>query len=154
MSTGPLLDKIAARVALDKDEGDIAYFNALALQLEYLTKIVTSGVIACLGDDADRHRYTLEHRLVRANSIGDWADILNLALTGPAAQFFDPAVRVVTRELTERVSEGDQRYSAVFELFAAAKELGISADIGAKVALRQFFPLAANWSSQDLVDRS
>src|SRR5579883_1362318 len=53
---GLLPDKIAERVARDREEGDIAYFHALCLQIEYLTKLVTAGVVACLGDDADRHR--------------------------------------------------------------------------------------------------
>ena len=68
-----LFNRIDDRVARDREEGDYAYFHALILKLEYLTKIVVSGVIACVGDDADRHRYSLEHKLVRANSIGEWA---------------------------------------------------------------------------------
>ena len=74
MRSGPLLDRMSDRVALEKEEGDVAYFHALSLQLEYLTKLVCAGVVACLGEDADRHRYGLEHRLVRANSIGEWVD--------------------------------------------------------------------------------
>lgn len=143
MNRGPLLDKIHARVALDREEGDIAYFQALSLHVEYITKIVTAGVVACIGDDADRHRYSLEHRLVRANAIGDWADALNSALTGPAAQFFDPNARGVVRDLTERVSDGDWRYSAVRSLHDAARELEIDTEVGSKAALRQFFQIAA-----------
>ena len=143
MNRGPLLDKIHARVALDREEGDIAYFHALSLHVEYVTKVVTAGVVACLGDDADRHRYSLEHRLVRANAIGDWADALNSALTGPAAQFFDPNARGVVRDLTERVSDGDWRYSAVRSLHDAARELEIDTEVGSKAALRQFFQIAA-----------
>ena len=141
MAGGHLLDKIDARVDLDKDEGDIAYFHALSLKLEYVTKVVTAGLVACIADDADRHRYTLEHRLVRANAIGDWADVQNSALTGPAAQFFDPQARSIARELTERVGSGDWRHSAVSGLAQAANELGVATDIGAKVALRQFFDI-------------
>jgi len=35
MSTGPLIDKFIDRITLDQGEGDIAYFHALLLQLEY-----------------------------------------------------------------------------------------------------------------------
>src|SRR5258706_15593720 len=107
MSRGPLLDKIDTRVVLDRGEGDIAYFHALSLQLEYVTKVVTAGIVACLREDADRHRYSLEHRLVRANAIGDWTDVLNSALIGPAAHFFDPSAQQIVRDLTERVSSSD-----------------------------------------------
>lgn len=70
MIEGPLLSGINNRVEQGKEDGDLAYFYALSLKLEYLTKIVTSGVVACIGDDVDRHRYSLEHKLIRADSMG------------------------------------------------------------------------------------
>ena len=139
MNRHPLFDRIDRRLALDKEEGDIAYFQALGLKLEYVTKVVTAGLVACVADDADRHRYTLEHRLVRANAVGDWADALNAVLTGPPGQFLLPDARSIARDLTERVSSSDWRYSATSSLHQAAKELGIPTQIGAKAALRQFF---------------
>ena len=54
MSDSLLISKMNERVLSDKEEGDIAYYRALGLQLEYLTKILVSGVIACLGDDPGR----------------------------------------------------------------------------------------------------
>lgn len=144
MSRGPLLDKIAERVALDRDEGDIAYLSVLMLQLEYLTKIVTAGLVSCLLDDADRHRYVLEHQLVRADGIGDWVDVLNAALTGPPANSFDPGARAIVRDLQERAGQGDWRHAAVIDLRDAGQQLGVSTDIGAKAALRQFFQMVAH----------
>ncbi|MDR7428181.1 MAG: hypothetical protein QN160_11015, partial [Armatimonadota bacterium] len=143
MSAGPLLDGIRARVARDQSEGDIAYFHALLLQLEYITKLVTASVVACLDERPERHRYSLEHTLVRADSLGDWGGTLNAALTGPAAQHFLPAASVIRRLLTERVAEGDWRYAAVLRLREAAKRFGLDAQIGPRVALRQFFQLGA-----------
>ena len=80
-----LFDGIDKRIALDKEDSDYAYFQALSLKLEYVTKVVTSGVIACIGDDADRNRYSLEHKLVRSDSIGEWVEVLNKALVGPTS---------------------------------------------------------------------
>jgi hypothetical protein len=142
-NSGPLFEKLADRIALDKEEGDIAYFHALAIQLEYITKVVTSGVIACLGDDAERNRYSLEYKLVRTDSIGDWVGTLNFALTGPPAQFFRNHVTHVTRDLTERVAEGDWRHKAVILLSNVAAKFGIDPRYGRKVALRQFFDVSA-----------
>ena len=99
MNRTRLLDAIDDRVEREKEEGDIAYFSALSLKLEYVTKVVTAGVIACIGDDADCHRYSLEHRLVRSSAIGDWSSALTMALTGPPAQFFNTAARDVIRDL-------------------------------------------------------
>ena len=45
MTQKRLFDGIDNRIALDKEDGDHAYFHALSLKLEYVTKIVTSGVI-------------------------------------------------------------------------------------------------------------
>lgn len=143
MSAGPLKEKIRSRIAFDKDEGDIAYYYALMLETEYITKLVVSAVISCLGDDADRSRYSLEYALVRADSIGDWVSILQSALTGPSAQFFRPQTTHITRDLTERVSEGDWRFGVVQKIAAAAERLGLDAKIGNKVALRQFFEFSA-----------
>jgi len=140
---GPLLAKMADRVALSMSEGDVALFYDLGLYLEYVTKIVTAGVVACLGDDANRHRYSLEHKLIRANAIGEWVETLDAALTGAAAQFFLPLAAELTRELTERVSEGDWRFSAVHSIQACMIALGITAETSTKVALRRFFQLGA-----------
>ena len=96
-----LFDGIDNRIARDKEDGDYAYFQALSLKLEYVTKIVTSGVIACIGEDVDRHRYSLEHQLIRANSIGKWVEALTKTLVGPPAQFFDSKGRTNwSRDLT------------------------------------------------------
>ena len=143
-----LFSGIDKRIALDREDSDYAYFQALSLKLEYVTKVVTSGVVACIGDDADRHRYSLEHKLVRADSIGEWADALNKALVGPPAQFFDSNGRCLVRELTERVGVGDWRYDAVADLDQAAAEVGAESQLGSKVALRQFFDVGAKFRNR------
>ena len=144
-----LFDGIDKRIALDKEDGNYACFYALSLKLEYITKIVTSGVLACIGDDVDRHRYSLEHKLVRANSIGEWAKALNEALVGSPARFFDSNARkLVVRDLTERVGSGDWRYSAVTDLNQAAAKVGAVTTLGGKVTLRQFFEIGAQFRNR------
>ena len=143
MTPNRLFDRIDNRIALDKEEGDHAYFHALALKLEYVTKIVTAGIIACIGEDVDRHRYSLEHKLVRANSIGEWVESLHMALVGRPAQFFDANARRFVRDLTERIGSGDWRHSAVTALNDATAAVGAHTSLGTKVALRQFFDYGA-----------
>lgn len=143
MTSGPLFSKLDDRVRHDRDEGDIAYFNAILFKLEYVTKLVTAGVVACVGDDIDRHRYALEHSLVRADSIGAWVEMLNLALTGPSAQFVLANASQITRDLTERVGGDDWRSVAVHELAEVSEKFGIAPRVGVKVALRQFFEMGA-----------
>ncbi|MCG5496044.1 NB-ARC domain-containing protein, partial [Ectothiorhodospira variabilis] len=143
MGVGPLKQKIRDRTAFDRDEGDIAYYYALMVEIEYLTKLVVAGLISCLGDDVDRNRYSLEYALVRADSIGGWVSTLQTALTGPSAQFFRPKTTHVARDLTERVSDGDWRFVAVQKLAKVADRLGLDARTGNRVALRQLFEIAA-----------
>ena len=98
-------------------------------------------MIACIGEDVDRHRYSLEHQLIRANSIGKWVEALTKTLVGPPAQFFDSKGRELVRDLTERVGSRDWRFSAVTDLNQAATEVGVETQLGGKVALRQFFDI-------------
>ena len=143
ISQDALFREIDNRIALDREDGDVAYFNALMLKLEFLTKVVVAGVVACIDDDIDRNRYTLEHELVRADSLGNWAETLNTALVGPPAQSLLPIARTVFRDLTERVRTGDWRHAAVKGLVDAASVVGIEVDIGETFALRRFFEIAA-----------
>ena len=137
-----LFNGINNRVEQGKEEGDQGYFYALSLKLEYLTKIITSGVVACIGDDVDRHGYSLEHKLVRADSVGDWTEAPNRVLVDPPTQFLDPNARDIIRDLTERVGPGDWRYSAVTDIDQAAKAIGADTPrLGDRVALRQFFDI-------------
>ena len=143
MTIKPLFQGIDRRIELDREDSDSAYFHALALKLEYITKLVTAGLLACVGDDSDRHRYSVEHTLVRADSIGDWVRALNTILVGPAAQFFLPLSAEVVKALTERVGDRDWRHSAVIDMKTAAEEVGAEVNIGRRVALRQMFEIGA-----------
>ncbi len=138
-----LFHDMESRITLSKDDGDSGYFYDLSLKLEYLTKLVTCGLLACVGDDSDRHRYSIEHKLVRADSIGDWVQSLREVLNGPAAQFVENDALSLHREFTQRVGAGDWRYSAVTQIQKAAKAVGADAQLGKKTALRQFFELGA-----------
>ena len=144
----PLLALIDTRIAREKEEGDIAYFTALTLKLEYVTKIITAAVVACIGDDSERHRYRLEHQLTRASAIGDWVRTLTNALTGSAAQFFIDDARHIIRHLTERVGKGDWRHTVVSSMDCAATQVGLEKVAGSKVSLRQFFEVAVRFRNR------
>ncbi len=141
MTCRRLFDRIDQRIQDESLEGDQAHFNALMLKFEYLTKIVVSAIVSCIADGIDRHRYTLEHRLVRANSLGEWMAVLDDALVGPPAQSFLPDAHSLRRDLLERVGPPDWRHEAVLDLARAAKSLDAGHEIGSKVALRQFFEI-------------
>ena len=143
MTSTRLFDELDNRIALDHQDGDSSYFHALTLKLEYLTKLVTSGVVACIGDDTDRQRYSLEYNLVRADSLGTWVQTLQTALEGQVAQFFRDSARDILRDLTQRAGPGDWRRDAVTAIKQASIEVGAHpANIGTKSPLHQFFHIA------------
>ena len=137
----PLFQKLDRRLLIDKADNDSAYFSSLVLKLEYLTKILVAGVVAVVGDDVDRHRYSLEYRLLRADSLGVWPESLDKALDGPAAQVLLTEARPFIRNLTERVGAIDWRHTAVASLASAAAEAGVEYKVPHKVSLREFFRL-------------
>ena len=83
-----LFDAIDERIRRDGEDGDIAFFNALLLKFEYLTKIIVLAIVACIDEDNDRNRYSLQHRLVHRNSLGIWVEVLEDALKGPTSATF------------------------------------------------------------------
>ena len=139
----PLFRPILDRVALEREDGDQAYFHALLFLLEYLTKLTTCGVLGCLGDDVDRRRYSLEHALVRGTSLGAWSSALTAALTGPPSELWRNGTNHVRRALTQRVSPDDWRHAAVTQLTAAATSIGVApASLPGRLPLRDFFTTA------------
>lgn len=137
-----LFNRLLTRLALDKDDGDHAYFNSLTLTLEYLTKVITSGIVACLGDDSEQQRYSLEYKLIRADSIGAWVTCLHEALVGPPSQLVRDGAQPFFRELTQKVREDDWRMQAVVAMKRAAASVGVNGfAIGHTVALRQLFDI-------------
>ena len=137
-----LFDDIDHRIALDQEEGDSSYFTALTLKLEYLTKLVTSGIVACIGDESDRHRYSLEYELVRADSLGTWVKCLQTALLGQPAQFLRDGTQHLVRDLTERAGGNDWRRSAVNAIHEASLAVGTTATgIATKAPLHLLFDI-------------
>jgi hypothetical protein len=118
----PLI-RIAERIAISKDNGDTDYFLDLLYSGEQLTKLVTAGLLACIADDSDRHRYTQQYRLVRADGIGEWSKVIDELLIGPTSQFFNPVANNLQNELTTRYGRGNWQYDSVELLYRCLKKI-------------------------------
>ena len=141
MPRGPLFSRIEERVLRDREEGDSSYCTILSLQLEYLTKLTTLAALACVERDPERNRYRLEHRLIRADSVGEWTTVLQETLTGRPAQFIKNSARTHTAVLNQRVGADDPRHKAVTSMRDACEAVGLKEQLGAKVALRKLLEL-------------
>jgi hypothetical protein len=108
--------RMLERAEVARAESDTSYFFELLYLGELVIKILTIEILAGMQEERDRHRHALEYRLVRANGIGEWADVLDEALTGPASQHLIGAARESQQALTEAFgpdSESWQRRAAI-----------------------------------------
>jgi hypothetical protein len=122
------LRRMQERIELDKDDSNSAYFLSLLYGYELAVKLTTAAFVAAIGDDSDRHRYRLEHQLVRASGIGEWVSALNEIFAGPACAHLDHGARQYRHEISEKVGSSDWRYEASRLLRAALIELSIETE--------------------------
>ncbi len=96
------IDKMWERIETVGQDSDSSLFLSLMYLGEMITKIVTLGLVAAIGEDRDKHRYRQLHSLVRADSLGDWVKVVEDVLTGPSYQFLILEAKEEQRELTQR----------------------------------------------------
>jgi tetratricopeptide (TPR) repeat protein len=138
------INQVLQRAEQAISDSDFTYFFSLLLAGEALTKTIVLGMVAAIADDKDRHRYRLEHQLVRSDGLGDWAKTLEDALIGPASQFLLTEAREEQTELTRLCKQGDWQHDATTALKAAMDELEIeSEDVPVKSDMKRWFRLFA-----------
>ncbi len=123
------------------DDSDIAGFYDLLHLGEMISKIITLSLVAAIKSDSLRTRYSLHYELVRADSIGVWADVLSRTLVGPAQQLLDRQYRDnELKELTIKVSSGWQ-YEALQNLNTALNIFRRAGSLPSKVQFRNWFAM-------------
>jgi hypothetical protein len=144
MSSFRPFDRMRERLTVARGESDTAYFFALLYWGEMLAKTITATMVAAIRDDPDRHRYRLLHQLVRADGVGEWANVLDEALVGPASQHLLASARDEQQELTQRLGDGAWQAEAVAALQACITALDPAVEkLPTKVDLRRWFHLFA-----------
>ena len=136
------LQQALDRVGHARDDSDVAYFFELLNAGELLVKIIAAGLIACVDDDRDRHRYRLEYGLVRADGIGEWASAIDDVLTGPASQVLCEDARLEQRQLSQNYPLADSDWQAQAVGLLSAARQAIDEDIEKlpkRVAARRWF---------------
>ena len=107
------LERLNQRVAVDRSDSDTALFTSLLLKGELIVKLTTAGLVAVLQDDVDRHKYNHLYQLVRADGIGDWAQVLDALLIGPSSQLLPSQARNAQIQLTKSESTDSWQHDAV-----------------------------------------
>lgn len=100
MHESPLpIVRMLERAKTAREESDTAYFFDLLYTGELVLKLVVIELLAGVLDDRDGHGYAAEYRLVRADGIGEWAEVLDELLTGPSSHHLTSAARESQRAL-------------------------------------------------------
>lgn len=134
------LDRMWERVNIARTDSDATLFNELLLLGEMVTKLAAAGFVAAIADDPDRHRYRQIHRLVRANGLGDWSQVIDDVLSGTAAHLLLAEARSEQRELSQSVGPGSWQYDAIWPLHNCLKAIvPDTEDLPTRVRGRRWF---------------
>jgi hypothetical protein len=113
------INRMKQRLEVAAHDSETAVFFELLYFGEMMLKLTTLGLLAGIQADRDRHRYRLEHELVRRDGIGDWKTVLDDAVLGPASQHLREEVKRERTELTQRFGSRDESWQ-----YEAARQLG------------------------------
>lgn len=120
------IEQMMRRASTSKEESDTAYFYDLMIIGEMVTKFTTLFFVANIADDVERTRYRYEYRLVRADGLGDYSEIIGEIATGSAADFIPRCVRdVEIVELNSKMQDGSWQQESINHLNACLNELHI-----------------------------
>ena len=122
------IDQMLGRVEMGKSDSDYTYFSDLLLLAEALGKTVVAGMLTAITNGTDRHRYRIEHGLVRANGLGDWALAIEDILTGSSSQFLLTEAYSEQAQLTKLCKSGDWQYESVLTMHASLRFMGIECE--------------------------
>lgn len=119
--------KMFERLNNSKEESDSAYFYDLLYLGEMLTKTVVLGLISAIVDEKDRNRYRLQHRIVRADGLGEWSAVLDEILTGVASHYLYADISSNEQlELNQKTEIDAWQYKCVEHLYEAMSVVGLS----------------------------
>lgn len=122
------LRRMLERIELDLSDSSTAYFTSLLYGYELVIKLTTGAFVAAIEEDSDRHRYRLEHQLVRSSGVGDWVRILNEVFAGPASAHLDPGARDYRNEINAKVNATNWQFEASRLLRNALIKLAIETE--------------------------
>ena len=134
------VERMWERVDIAREDSDASLFFTLLNFGELITKITIAGLVAAVLDD-EGHRYRQLYRLVRADGLGEWDQVLDDVLSGPASQFLLPEAFEEKRQLMQKVSPGIWQYGVAKHMYDCLKVFDIPFDLPSKIDARKFFSM-------------
>ncbi len=102
--------RMLERAEIAREESDTSYCLELLYLGELVIKVLVVEILASIEDEREQYRHALEYKLVRANGIGEWAEALDEALTGPSSQHLTQAGRESQRAITSNQNPGSDTW--------------------------------------------
>jgi len=106
------MTKMWERIEIARTDSASSMFMALMYAWEMLFKCLVVGMVSAIEDDKQRNQYNFLYRLVRADGLGEWCEILDEILTGPTAQYLIVSNATLSEQLITRVGRGSWQYDA------------------------------------------
>jgi DNA polymerase III delta prime subunit len=110
------LAKMIERVDIAREDSEASLFSNLLYLGEFTSKIIVTAFVAGISEDTERQRYRQLHRLVRADGIGEWSEVLRETLSGSASQLLNQNLQVDQKEFNQKFSQGSWQHSAITQL--------------------------------------
>jgi tetratricopeptide (TPR) repeat protein len=136
--------QIQKRIESAKQDSDFTYFYSLLFEGEALLKTTVLGLLGALVSDPDRHRYRLEHKILKADGLLPWSTAFDDAISGPASQFLLTDLSPEKNELTKLSGAGSWQFEAVTALKQCLDALEIEAEeVPTQTDMKRWFSLFA-----------
>lgn len=142
------IDRMWKQVEIAKAQSEAELFNRLMYFGEMLTKTAAAGLVAAIQEERDGHRYRQLYRLVRADSIGGWSQVIDETLKPPVSQHLLPEVREERNQLTQKCKPGTWQYDAtalIHKCLLAVDSDPIPDDLPTKVSGSRWFSTFAEF---------
>lgn len=137
------LKKAKERVDIVRDDSDTTLFMNLMYSGEQLLKLITCAMISGIEDskgNKDNDQYSQNYKLVHADSIGYWSQVLENVITGPGFHFLRPEFKDFWSEINDKVSNPSWQYGALVALNNCVKVLNEkNEEIPTKSQLKNWF---------------
>ena len=100
-----IIERMQERVTRGKKVSNSTYFYELLYFGEMIVKINTLGMLAAINEDRDDYTYRALHKLVRTSGIGDWVQVFNGTVFGPAAAYIIDEAQAERKQFLEMKTE-------------------------------------------------
>jgi hypothetical protein len=134
------VERMWERVDNAREDSDASLFFTLLNFGELITKITIAGLVAAVVDN-EGHQYRQLYRLVRADGLGEWDQVLDDLLTGPASQFLLSEAFEEKRQLMQKMPPDTWQYDAAKHMFDCLKVFDIPYDLPSKIDARKLFSM-------------